>query len=156
MRIIKATNIDKGTTIEGTADEVAEVLCVGTATIYSACRNGNRVARLWDVEILGDVTKLPEHARRLGLEKVCSVCGKTFLAARPDRMYCSAECGTKAEIERQKRVYPQKRKEEAERLSREKKNKKKKKDRPLTIGEISVLARKAGMSYGMYVQMKGL
>ena len=154
MRILRATHIDKGTTIEGTAEEVAKMLGVGTATIYAACRNGNYVARLWDVDILGDVTKFPEHARRLGLEKVCSVCGKTFLATRPDRMYCSAECGTKAEIERQKRVYPQKRKEEAERVRKEKKRKKK--DRPLTIGEISVLARKAGMSYGMYVQMKGL
>jgi predicted nucleic acid-binding Zn ribbon protein len=152
MRIVRATNIDTGEKVEGSIYEVAELFGVTYHAINSAMRLGHHVQRKWDIEYVGEAEEIPEHARRLGLVKVCSICGEAFPAHRPDRMYCSPKCGEEAERVRQRKVYPQRRKAEAQRMRENTKKKKKQ----LTIGEISVLAREAGMSYGMYVQMKGL
>ena len=70
-----------------------------------ACRNTHLVRR--------DFENIPKYPR------VCKVCGKEFLAKRPNRMYCSVSCNKKAQYQRnrgkvkgsQSKIWKDKRKE---------------------------------------------
>jgi hypothetical protein len=70
--------------------------------------------------------------------RVCKVCGDSFITKQPSRVYCSQECVVEG-----RRI-----------LDRLKRAKSKKKSNALI--DIAVEARKHGMSYGQYVALKGL
>lgn len=70
--------------------------------------------------------------------RLCKNCGNQFLTMHNSKAYCSDEC-----------VKAMKRKRKAaERNGKKNKNK--------SLRELTVEARKHGMSYGQYVAMKGL
>ena len=95
-------------------------------------------------------------------EKICRECGRSFETTgnQHNVAYCSRECRKAAEYRRleasyeRKRLQRQEQKQEAE-VQKPKVVRRKKKKVP-TIGEISVLARKAGMTYGKYVAQNKL
>ena len=77
----------------------------------------------------------------------CKVCGKEFITDSNIRKCCSDEC-KKINARRNGKIWADKQKN--------KQPKKKKKEKKLTIVDIAVMARKAGMTYGQYVaQMEG-
>ena len=70
--------------------------------------------------------------------RLCRQCGKEFQTEHNSKMYCAHECYREAQNN----------------LHREKR--KKKKPMNLSLRELTVEARKHGMSYGQYVALKGL
>lgn len=89
-------------------------------------------------------------------EKICTVCGKTFIPKAGNQRYCSERCKTecseiaKAKHRERKREYMREYHLRKRAEDRQKKATKKK-----SIGELSRLASEAGMSYGKYVAMYG-
>ena len=75
----------------------------------------------------------------------CAICGKLFVAKNGNAKYCSKKCSDAGAMEN---YYKKK-------ASKEQAAKKQRK-KPLSITEIAVAARKAGMSYGQYVAKMGL
>ena len=71
--------------------------------------------------------------------RTCVICGKDFITEAWSQKYCSQEC-----------KYEGTKKKEAERLKRLETESGK---RPMTIDEISMLARAKHMSYGQYVML---
>ena len=78
----------------------------------------------------------------------CKICGKEFEAGCCNAKCCSEKCKKENAKINSKR--------HAERVKLQQKEEKEKKKKKLTIAEIAVIARKAGMTYGQYVaQMEG-
>ena len=71
----------------------------------------------------------------------CALCGTEFTTTTPRKIYCNEMCRRKVCSSNQ-----------TERRRNERKPKKKNK----SLRELTVEARKHGMSYGQYVAMKGL
>lgn len=88
-------------------------------------------------------------------KKVCPVCGKVFQKDkyRAAKKYCSQECRDSAQLE-SKRNYD--RKNYATIYDRRKTRKNKKKFNNQSIVDITVAARKEGMTYGQYVAKYGV
>ena len=95
-------------------------------------------------------------------EKICKRCGRSFETSgnQHNVAYCSRECRKAAEYDNLKASYERKRlqrqeqKQEAE--AQKPKGVRRTKQKYPSIGEISVLARKAGMTYGKYVAQNKL
>ena len=96
------------------------------------------------------------------IEKVCAVCGKTFMAPPGARKYCSAECQKvpkRANSRRQaaewKKPQPEK---EASRtkteVSARAAEEARRKEAMAHLGELTREAHEAGMSYGQYMAKK--
>ena len=79
-------------------------------------------------------------------KKVCTICGKEFIAHNKATKMCSDACRSIREKQLGK-IREEKHKKEAEKAR--KKKKKKKKGNPLV--DMAVQARKHGMTYGQYV-----
>lgn len=75
--------------------------------------------------------------------KNCKFCGKQFLAAKKNHIYCCHNCSLKSRQRRDRELYKEEKKEKTRR--------KKKQNR---IAEINEAARAAGMTYGQYVAMQ--
>lgn len=76
----------------------------------------------------------------------CAICGKLFVSKNGNAKYCSSKCrevGAKI-------IYQQKN------HSLQEQEAKKQRKKSLSITEIAVAARKAGMTYGQYVAKMGL
>lgn len=69
--------------------------------------------------------------------RLCRLCGNEFQTTHNSKMYCSDRCYRDAQ-------------------NKAKREKTKKKKVNLSLRELTVEARKHGMSYGQYVAMKGL
>ena len=69
--------------------------------------------------------------------RLCRQCGNEFQTTHNSKMYCSDGCYREAQNNR-------------------KREERKKKQTNLSIVELSVEARKHGMSYGQYVALRGL
>ena len=81
--------------------------------------------------------------------KICTVCGKKFIATRTNAKYCDAKCLKIGTAETSKIAKEKlKTKKDAERA---KQNRKKE-----SLASIAVAARQAGMTYGQYVAKMGL
>ena len=87
--------------------------------------------------------------------KNCKICGKEFVPVTTNQTYCCAECRMESKriIAREKsKMINEERKIEVKKRNEENERKRIRSKKPrLSIGEISVLARKAGMTYGQYV-----
>lgn len=94
------------------------------------------------------------------MKKICRECGKSFetIGNQHNMAYCSFECRKTAEHKRIAEAYEKKKlqRQEASEAKESKPKVVKRKHKKLTIGEISVLARKAGMTYGKYVAQNKL
>ena len=88
-------------------------------------------------------------------ERKCLVCS-TSLAGTNRRKYCSDKCSDIASKE--KEASWKRKAREAERKEKEAVNRKRtvKAEKKLSLVDIAVAARKAGMSYGQYVGRMGL
>ena len=75
----------------------------------------------------------------------CKWCKKEFIPLRHTQTYCSVECRTISTRERDR---------ERERKVRE--EKRMGKNKKSMLRELAIEARKAGMTYGQYVAMKGV
>lgn len=75
------------------------------------------------------------------MERICKRCGKPFIPETYCQKYCEKACQLEANREQTK-----------ERMRRLKECNRKK----TSLKQLTVEARKAGMSYGQYVAMKGL
>ena len=89
----------------------------------------------------------------MGKSKYCVICGRPFAGKDSRKVTCGSE---ECKIERAKW-----RRREFERREREKAKdvrlgKSKPRNSKLSIGDISVLARQEGLTYGQYVQRHGL
>lgn len=82
-------------------------------------------------------------------ERICAICGKTFIAGKYNAKYCSVECQDEGRRNHDKKN----RKAGQERKKEERKSKKK---RQKALVDIAVEAKKAGMTYGQYVARMGL
>ena len=82
-------------------------------------------------------------------KRKCVICGKSFGSERYNAKYCSETCKDKGRQAITK---------ENERIKRERatKARKARKNSQKQLINISAEAKKAGMSYGQYVAMKGL
>lgn len=159
MHIYKLTNTETGAVLEGTAQELAEELgLANSSSLRQAHTRGQRVRHVWSVECLGEACLLPEHAKRLGLVKVCPICGKTFKAKRKRDYCCSQVCtrmnNSKMSAEwyrTQVEIY----REQAE-INRSVKTPRPRKGKNLTVAEINKRARAEHLTYGQYVAKYGL
>jgi hypothetical protein len=93
------------------------------------------------------------HGSKYG-ERVCKICGKTYLAHAANQKTCSKECAKELQKALEKKWesdyrLPSFKKPEPEQKQRKKLAKKKQ----LSVVEIAVLARQEGMTYGQYVAM---
>ena len=96
------------------------------------------------------------------IEKVCAVCGKTFMASPGARKYCSAECQKvpkRANSRRQAAEWkkPQPEKEESRtkiEASARAAEEARRKESMAHLGELTRAAHEAGMSYGQYMAKK--
>lgn len=70
----------------------------------------------------------------------CVICKKLFIPNVANQIYCNKQCGIKALSERRKSV------------KIENEGKPKNKKPKMSVAEIAVAARAAGMSYGQYVE----
>ena len=96
------------------------------------------------------------------IEKVCAVCGKTFMAPPGARKYCSAECqnvpkraNSRRQVAEWKKPQPEK---EASRtkteMSARAAEEARRKESMAHLGELTREAHEAGMSYGQYMAKK--
>lgn len=92
--------------------------------------------------------------------KNCKICGKEFVPVTTNQTYCCAECRMESKriLAREKsKIINEERKIEVKKRTEENEKKRSRSKKPrLSIGEISVLARKAGMTYGQYVATHSL
>ena len=79
-------------------------------------------------------------------ERICAVCGNEFIATRPNAKYCSEEC----KEEGRRRLCKKNDKAKRERKREERKERA---DDRKKLDSIEVAAKKAGMSYGLYVAL---
>lgn len=79
----------------------------------------------------------------------CLVCKKIFIPTRESNLMCGPECKHTRQLEMaSKRAEKKKEQKKADKMKKEQKK--------LTITDIAVMARKAGMTYGQYVaQIEG-
>ena len=85
-------------------------------------------------------------------ERICNTCEKSYIPKRKDQVYCCAECRNQG-FKKYLRAYGI---EAREKKRQEKVEKVKKKEKPSSLVDIAVEARKAGMTYGQYVAKMGL
>lgn len=78
----------------------------------------------------------------------CKICGKEFITNKTIKQCCSAEC-VKINAKNNYNALKERQKEE-------KKQCKQKNEKKLTANEITIMAKKAGMSYGYYTALMGL
>ena len=98
MKIVRAINVYTNETHEGTFEEVSHAIYADQNVVRKAAATGGKVDKQWIVAVIGDAEDFPHHLRRLGLEKECVVCGKTFAAKRPTILCCSKNCTKKRDI----------------------------------------------------------
>lgn len=151
MNIYKVKHTETGEVREGSAEEISSWTGIGPNSVRLACTRGQRIKHLWSIELLGDASELPEHAKRLGLVKVCPVCGKTFTVPRIKDVTCSPAC-SKAYGQKQVREWY---KEQTE-INKSNRNPRKPKNKPMTFAQINEKARAEHLTYGQYVAKYGL
>lgn len=150
MIIYRITNIQDGTVHEGSAEELGAITHVCANTIRTSASHEYPMNKTWNVEKMGDAQELPDHAQRLGLARKCMICGKDFVAKRPETQICSEPCKREAEKIRKKRAA-------AANMEKPKPEPKKaKRKKALTVWQINAAARAAGMTYGQYVALHKL
>ncbi len=106
--------------------ELSEIIGIRYVVMYRRYCNGDRGDRLC----------------RSCYEKVCKICGKEFIAKASNTKCCSDEC-KKENSKMNKKLCDE----------RKKLQPKKKKEKKLTVTELAVKAKEAGMSYGQYTAM---
>ena len=82
-------------------------------------------------------------------ERICAICGKTYVSVQYNAKYCSDECKDEGRRRKNKENRDEKKKDKNA-VRKENANKRK------TIVNIAAEAKKAGMSYGLYVAQMGL
>lgn len=96
------------------------------------------------------------------VERVCAVCGKTYMGYAGRSKYCSEECREAAKAACNKRQYEERKKPKSEKeVSRKKAaalareaEKARRKESMAHLGELTREAHEAGMSYGQYMAQK--
>lgn len=146
--IYRATNVRTGEILEGTCNELGEILNKEFNSIRQAISQNFLINGTWEISILEDEKLLFEHYRRIGLYKNCIVCGKEFLAPRKSIICCSPECAKK-----QKHINESKGNKKKTELNQQKKERINKKDK------LDAFVEEMGdtkLSYGYYVAYNGL
>lgn len=109
MKIARAINIHTNEAHEGTFEEVSNAIYSDQNVVRRAAVTGGKVDKQWLVTVIGDAEDFPEHLRRLGLEKQCVVCGRTFAANRHTTVCCSKECTKKRDNAQSNELHRRKR-----------------------------------------------
>lgn len=105
----------------------------------------------------------PEAKRKSeNVERVCAVCGKTYMGYSGRSRYCSEECREAAKAACNKRQYEERKKPKPEKeasrtktgASARESEKARRKESMAHLGELTREAHEAGMSYGQYMAKK--
>ena len=143
---------------------MAFAMATGRATVAERTeKNAPQVSiTAEEMAMLTGETEAQNEQKANLIEKVCAVCGKTFMAPPGARKYCSAECQKvpkRANSRRQaaewKKPQPEK---EASRtkteMSARAAEEARRKESMAHLGELTREAHEAGMSYGQYMAKK--